>query len=374
MLTASPLFVGTLKQSHQALTRAILRKPNATVRSGFHDEVEFTVTSGSLNLDGTRNVWRTASLELAPLSSVDLSTLQDIDTRSRIRIERGIRFPSGAEEWVVVGNMQVTEAEIDNREATVRVTAVDMGGLIEDYGLITPYVPKALDGTWLTTVEAIKDLVNTAIVWDQIPAWHVDATLDLTVKPVENTVFSGSRWEAIKKLAESLGAVVHVGVDGSWHIKAAATSTTVVETFATGNNGTIVNFSKMRSRIEQYNAVPLRWETPTIGGLVFMVDNDPASPTYWNGPFGRRPRDEETNDTIKTEQQAIDAATALLDQYKGRAASLSFTAVHNPLLEPMDVIEVKTRKGVEVHVIDAINYPLAGGVMSCTTRLIRETP
>jgi hypothetical protein len=370
MLTASADFKAALTYSHRALTRAILLTPG--VSSGFVEQPPLTLTSGRLRLDSTRNIWRSGSIEVAPADTFDRDRLGAIDSTCRVRLERGIRYPNGAEEWVVIGLFQVQDVEPQLSSGTVPITISDLGSLVEDFPLALPYSPQDAQGNWLTTVNAIKDLVTLAIVWDVIPGWDIDPTVDQVVKPITSTVFTGSRWAAIQALAESIHAVVYPQPDGRWRIRdatiAAGTPNLYLEA---GREGTIVDLTRTASRRDQFNAIPLRWESPSIGGLVFVVDNDAASPSYWNGPFGRKPRDEQTNDLILTEQQAIDAAWALLDQYKGRTSSLSFTAIHNPLLEPLDVVEVKTDLGTEVHVIDSVDYPLDGGTMRCQTRIVR---
>ena len=371
MLTASALFKQTLKHSHRALTRVTLLAPQAG--GGFTDAATLYVTSGTLRIDGTRNVWRSGNFKLAPQDSTDVDLLLDIDSTYRLRLERGIYYADGTQEWVQIGLLQIQETKIDIAHGYADVSANDLGSLIEDYDLITPYAPLDMSGNALTTINAIKDLVGAAEVWDTIPGWVVDPSLSTTATPVAGTVFTGSRWNAIKKLAESIGAVVSVTPTGYWHIRSATVDMdNPVATYAAGNGGVLVDYTRVRSRSEQYNAIPLNWESPMGGGLVFMVDADPTSPTYWDGPFGRRPRAAETNSLVTTLTQAQAAATALLDQYRGRALSLDFTAVHDPLLEPFDVITVSARGLSQVHVVDSISYPLAGGRMTVSTRLLRE--
>jgi hypothetical protein len=371
MLTATPLFSEALRYSHRALTRVTLMLPGET--SGFVDGPVLSVSSGSLRIDGTRNVWRSGNMTLVPIGSVDRDDLVAIDSTSRLRIERGIRYPNGRDEWVTIALVQVTEASLSLKEAAISVAFSDLGSLVEDFKLTTPYVPQDMDGNWMTTVDAIKDLVKLAVVWDVVPDWVIDPSIDQVVKPITTTVFTGSRWEAIKTLSDSLGAVTYFRPDGHWAIRSAeANLANPVMHFSIGRDGVVVDYERTISRTDQYNAIPLRWESPNIGGLVFIVDADPTSPTFWNGPFGRHPKDEENNDTIVTEGQAISAARALLDQYRGRAASINFSSVHNPLLEPLDVITLEAGSQSETHIVDSIDYPLAGGTMRVKTRLVRQ--
>ena len=370
MLTATARFKAALKESHTAMSRIVLLQPGTT--SGYTEAGKFSIASGTLMMDGTRNVWRQANVTVIPHDMFSKAELDKVGVTSRIRIDRGIRFAEGPEEWVTMATLQVQEVVMSVDKIGVDISAYDCGSQIDDYTLITPYVPQDKVGVKLTTVAAIQDLVNTADVWET-STWKIDTGIDQTVTPPDGTVFTGGRWEAVNNLAKSLGAIVHSDVDGSWRIRHAdITNDAVVDTYKTGGGGVIVGHNARHSRDEMYNAVPLRWEGVNEGGLVFLVDNDASSPTFWNGPFGRKPAPEENVDTVKTAQQAQDAAAALLSQKKGATRLVDFTAVHNPLLEPLDVIDVKVDGKTQRHVIDSISYPLAGGTMSCQTRMLRE--
>ena len=140
----------------------------------------------------------------------------------------------------------------------------------------------------------------------------------------------------------------------------------------------LVDRTVKQSRREMFNAVTVTWEGPSASGTVFVVDSDPNSPTYWDGPWGKKTAPTQRLDTVTTEEQAIDAAYALLDQYKGKARQIDFKSVHNPLIEPFDVVTVSSypqggsRAALsEEHVMDAVQYPLMGGEMTAETRQVQ---
>lgn len=369
MIPASVKFQEALKYSHIALTRAVLLLP--TEENTFVEGGEFAVSGGLLSIDGRRNIRRQGSLTLAPATGFDLSVFNSVTDQTRLRVDRGLRFIDGTTEWVTIATLAVQSATRSLREGTLQVSAYDPSSCIDDYTLITPYAPVGKDQVPLTTVEAIKDLVDIAL-WEKA-VWHVDSGIDTSVKPQAGTVFTGSRWDAINKLAKSLSAEVFVDQLGEWHIYAIQTDGWVAcDSFKTGPGGVLVDGTTSRDRRDVYNAVPLRWEGPTGGGLVFVVDADPNSPTFWNGPFGRKPAPEQRVETVTTQKQAIDAATALLAQFKGFTASVNFRSVHNPLIEPGDVLEVVVPDYSlhQLHVVDSINYELVGGSMSAQTRAV----
>lgn len=371
MIPASDLFKEMLKTSHTALSRAQVWQP--TESNTYVYEKTLAITGGNITADQRRNIRRQASLTLAPETGFDLSVFDSVTNRCRLVIQRGIRFFDGTEEWVTIGTLAVQSSQRQLGEGTLQVTGYDPSSCIDDFSLITSYVPVDAAQKKLTTVQAIQDLVDIAL-WETA-VWHIGAGIDTAAYPPDGTVFTGSRWDAINNLAKSLSAGVWVDANGEWHLEKTQTDNWVaVDTFTTGENGVIVDGTSAQDRRDIYNAVPLRWEGPNIGGLVFVVDSDKDSPTYWSGPFGRRPSSEQRVDTVTSEAQAIDAAKALLAQYKGFSATVRFTSLHNPLIEPGDVLEVVVPdyRLHQLHVVDAISYQLAAGSMSVETRAVKN--
>lgn len=371
MIPASELFQQSLKTSHTALTRAQVWQP--TAENTYVYEKTLAVCGGNLTIDGRRNIWRQGNITLAPYSGFDLAVFDSITSSSRLKIQRGIQFLNGTTEWVTIADLTVQSSTRSLGQGTLSVSAYDPSSCIDDYTLITPYAPIGTNQQALTTVEAIQDLVDIAL-WETA-VWVIDAGIDLTVKPPAGTVFTGSRWDAVNNLAKGLSGEVYVDAAGLWHLHKIQTADWVsCETVATGVGGVIVDGTTSKDRRDVFNGVPLRWEGPNAGGMVFMVDNDPLSPTYWNGPFGRKPSSEQRVDTVTSEAQAIEAAKALLAQFKGFTASVKYQSLHNPLLEPNDVVEVIVPDYAlhQLHVIDSITYDLTQGSMSVDSRAVQN--
>lgn len=384
MLTASDKFKANLRTSHRPMVRCAVYLPDDAGDYQFNGYLG--VSSGSLSIDYRRNIRRQVTgLQIAPISPEAETTfitnpnssdfLESLATASaEIDVEWGLRFPDRTEEWVTVARLRMEEGNSRVTGAPVSLTSVfDLGCRVADFTLITPYAPFTTGGTKLTYIEAIQDLVNTAYPAGHSPTWTIDGSLDSTSKPPDNTAFTGDRWTAIQALAKAINATVGATASGEWAITSAVTGTTSVWTVNTGTDGVLVDGENAFSRREQYNAIPVRWESPTGGGgLAYIVDSDPTSPTYYDGPFGRKPRSEETVATITTSDQATAYATTLLNQYKGLTRSVSLTSIHNPLLEPNDVIDLEQEDGTfEQHIIDSITLPLDGGTMTLETRVLR---
>lgn len=361
MLTASSTFLDGLRYSHKIMSRASLidRGTGGVITT-------FDIVSGSMSLDSRSNIWRQVSMEL---TSPWVERFDLLDVTGLIRVERGVLYYDKGEEWVTVGEFYIQELSHVYSGRRVAVTAYDIGTAVEDFRLITPYVPQSQVGVQLTFVQAIQDLLDAAVPGAQLV---LDPGVDTLMTPTIGTVFSGSRWDAINQLAKPLGAIVHPTADNTFRIHKVTGDEQPVWQVFSGKGGALVDVTNVRSRREQFNAVHVRWESPAGSGVALIVDSDPDSPTYWLGPFGKKPAPEESLPETDSNSAATEAAIALLNQYKGFARSLSFTSITNPLLEPLDVVQITTPGGLtEDYVIDSITYDLGGATMTCETRLVR---
>jgi hypothetical protein len=143
----------------------------------------------------------------------------------------------------------------------------------------------------------------------------------------------------------------------------------VVDSVRSGHRGTMTQLQSSTTRVEQFNAVGLSCESPAQEPIfVYIVDDDPASPTYYDGPFGRKPY-MTRNDSVTNVDDAIIAARGILNRRKTAARDVTLDAVYQPLLQPLDsVFLLEEGMGVqEAHTIESIDLPLVGGKMSMKT-------
>jgi hypothetical protein len=382
MLTATPKFHAHLRMSHSVTCRAGLWLPGED--GAYEFQGYLGVAGGELSIDWTRQIRRQVTrLILSTLESTIAnrfagpaarSYVESLTTQSaELTIEWGLRYPDG-DEWVQIARLRVEESVLSGTSGSIDVTAYDPATRVADFDLVTVYAPYDLEGAKLTYLEAIQDLVDTAYPSAHPPTWHVDPSIDDVSLPPDGTAFTGARWDAIDSLAAAIDAEVYTDANGDWWVTPITRSTAAVWLANAGQDGVLVDDSTRFSRREQYNAVAIRWENPTNGGgLVFLVDADPTSPTYYDGPFGRKPRPEETVATITTEEQAIAYATSVLGRYTGRTKSIDLTTLHNPLLEPGDVIGVRLLNGTaERHIVDSIRLPFGDGTMTIATRVLQS--
>ena len=361
MLQASDEFKSMLHSSHVIWVKASL------VDAATDSVIEtFDVVDGAIQIDGRSNAWRTLDVTVA---SPFTEALDKIDVTGAIRIDRGVSHGSQPPtEWITLGTFYVQETRREYESGTVAIAAADIGQTIEDYSLITPYAPQYGDQQ-MTFVQAITELIRavhpSAVV-------EVGDGVDTAMTTAAGTVFTGSRWDAINQLGNGLGAVVHTTTRNSFRIDKIIEGGEPVWFFHSNEAGTLVSVTSVRSRREQYNAVQVRWETPNGTGMAFVVDSDPDSPTYWDGPFGRKPAAEESLPEVDSHEAGLAAARAMLTQHKGFARSVNFKSVANPLIEPYDVVRVSTPDGHgEDHIIDSISLDLTAASMSAETRMVR---
>ncbi|MDO8308558.1 MAG: hypothetical protein Q7V58_09435 [Actinomycetota bacterium] len=357
MIVASARFSEALAYSHRTLTRITI------------DGDTIPLESGSLNLNRPANVRRTANLLLRDDPATP-GLLAGITTASQVLVEKGITFLDRSTEYVTVGTLYVQELDGDPDRLALAVVLSDAAQLVDDYPLITAWSPSS-GGSPLTVVNSIKSLVDEAV--PGTPTWSVDAGISTSQATLAGAVYKAGtgRWSAINELAAMLGAAVFVDAVGVWHIDPAEPDPTPVARIATGAGGVLVQASIKATRRDTYNGIAIEWgSTDTEGGIVLVTDDDPTSPTYWDGTWGRRPKPT-TKLAVETEAEAIAAAAALLAGSRGAQSGINFQAVYNPLLEPNDVVTIATSPSTEAdHVLDRITLPLVGGTMTAETRVV----
>lgn len=158
-----------------------------------------------------------------------------------------------------------------------------------------------------------------------------------------------SRMDAIRDIARALGADVRVDDDGILTVTPERKVESIAHrSFVHGEESAYVSIGTEAMRDEAYNAVIARGTkddgTPVQG---IAVDDDPTSPTYYYGPYGRRNRFYESQ-LIKTVAQAKSSAASILKQELYRSGTVKVKAPPDPRLEVGDTIEVTDESGFTV--------------------------
>jgi hypothetical protein len=106
---------------------------------------------------------------------------------------------------------------------------------------------------------------------------------------------------------------------------------------------------------------------------VEVFDEDSTSPTYRFGKFGEVPIFVNSN-LLRTEAEAIIAASSLLNLYIGAQETISWNSLVDPTLDVQDVVYIKAEgaKVDRVVIIDSLSIPLTPEAsMSAVARTVR---
>lgn len=334
---------------------------------------EFPIVSGDLQFDANADVRGTLSVTTAGYLDWPRSTADRLNPfGSEVFVERGIIYGNNVREWVSQGYYRITDIDRDKvlTNAPITIKAQDrMSGLIEAR-LTNPISFDA--GTPADIMYAT--LVNE--IYPTVPITY-DFSASTTTWP-GNHIVEEDRFKFLKEVTESLGKIMYFTYDGSFRVQSPPSPISPLWTVSRGERGVLVSMSQRITRQGIYNAVVV--SSDAVGGgdvapiTQVVKDLDPASPTYWNGAFGHVPRFFSSS-FIRTDQQAIDAGTAMLDRAKGLPYDVNLSFVPNPALEVLDPVLVlyDDRRQPEIHVLDEIKLGLTvKGAMDATSRKIRE--
>lgn len=331
-----------------------------------------TVIDGSVTLDQTA-----ATRGRADITVVDDGTLGLVptDTASQlapygneIRVSRGLYFPSGVSELVALGVFRLDQVDVDDQPdgMQIRIAGQDRSARIIDARFEEPY--QVVQGT--NYGDAILAVLQAA--WPEIP---YDLTTTSQTTPALISEEGGDRWQFARDMAAAIGMDLYFNGDGTVVMRpVTSVSADPIATIAEGEDGVLLTAARSWNRQGTYNRVIATGENtgeaaPARG---VATDDNAASPTYYFGPFGKVPRFY-ASPFITTNDQAADAAQAILSRELGTTQQASFGSLVLPHLEPDDAVLItRERAGIdETHILDQITIPLgAEGVMSGSTRAV----
>jgi hypothetical protein len=345
------------------------------------------VNSVTFELDGLAQIRRSATIivgeDFAETRGRD--ALEAITTRDGVvRLEHAVN-PLGAEQssalvWVVLATLRVQDLNRSATTASTEIIAFDRTMLLDEFQLPTP---QPLNDTYLNLIERMIAELKAPAAAPPPPVltepFIVHPSIDTALRPApgKSLAQGANRLEEMQRLAEAIGGVISCDQLGRFTLAPYTLPGPRVLALTLGEGGTIENVGEEFSRTNQYNAVGIEF-TPTdpdTGQIqskqFYKYDNVPSSPTYYDGPFGRRNIFfQEEYAHVPNDATANKIATERLKQYTGSIRGLNLSVVYNPLLEPGDRISVEFPDGVvEDHIIDQISMQLGTSArMSVVTR------
>lgn len=263
-----------------------------------------------------------------------------------------------------VFGVDATGVTDDGTQLATTVNLFDRSRAVSEARLVTARVFPA--GTLVTS--AIVDLVSAAVGAIDLVIAPDQTTLPLTVLDAQS-----DPWVEATRLAESIGAEVFFDDAGRLSILPEPTlngqpSVTVTD----GDGGSLTSFGLNWSRDGVYNAVIATGANSDDSSAPYAIarDLDSESPTFWDGPFGRKPRFY-SSELLTSDDQARVAAQAILQRSLGVPRSVRFDAVPDPSIRPSSIIRLRrSARGIdETHIVETITVPLtATETQTGTTR------
>lgn len=370
MRPVSSRFLEALSKSHRLATRIEVLASNVVIAT-----ID-TALSGGVTLDRASQVRGRADLTIVDDGTLGLVPDAAADLLApygnEIRVSRGIQYPDDELELVSLATLGIQDTDVDSNASgtTIRVTGLDRAQRVIDARFEEPY--EIDEGT--NYADAIQDTLDAAIA-----GLTYSFPTITTTTPHLIAAEGDDRWAFVQSMGESLGMLLYFDGDGTCVLDPVAQPTGTADLeLVEGATGVLVAAGRRWTREGAFNRVIATGEnTGTDAAPVRGVatDDNPLSPTYYYGQFGKIPRFY-SSQFLTTDAQALDAATAILARETGTSQSVTFGAVVNPAVEPNDIARItRTVAGIdENHVIDNLTIPLdAAGVMSGQTRAVQVT-
>lgn len=361
-------FADALTQSHSIVTRATLLPAG-----GGFETILTNVVEGEVTLDANAEIRGRCDVRLIDDGTFNLTPRVPNDLLSpygnEIRLERGIRYSDGFEKLFSLGIFRIDSSDVEDigTDFGIRCTGLDRSARIHDARFEAP-ATLAAGTNYGELIEAVAIAGYPSVITD----FH-DTTETAPQLSVES---SDSRWEFCQNAAKAIGMELFFNGDGILILKPVTQigEGIAIWTIAEGLNGVLINTSRRWTREGAFNRVIATGEnlgdegTPPVRGVA--TDDNPMSPTYYEGSFGKVPRFF-VSEFITTEEQAISAAESILAKELGTTQQVNFGSIVNPALVPGNIVRIAREKiGLdENHIIDTLQIPLsAEGIMTGTTR------
>ena len=346
----SDRFLPRLAESHTPVTQVQLFLTDGRV-------VELPHTGGSVTVDRSQAIRRTCTVTCADPSLIPRTPTDQLATYgARLRVARGVDYQDGSRpELVPLGVFRLDSVDGDVTDGPVNLQGKALEAVVQDDKFTAPYTATG------TVVGAI-----TAIIQRSLPT--ADILSLITDAPIGSRVFDieGDPWAGCQEIAAAAGAEVYTNADGVFVISTLPDLTTATPVWQVDaiEGGVYISGNRAMSSDNVFNGVLARGENtadnvPPVSSLA--TDSDPHSPTYWGGPFGRRPTFYSSSTLITTSACAA-AANLKLAAAKAPNASGNFSSLPNPALEPGDVLRVTHPDGSkELHQVASFSVPLDNG-------------
>jgi hypothetical protein len=362
---ATDEFLAEVRKSHHVISYVTVTSPTGETQ-------RLPATGGGVTEDASAEVRRRCTLSvvdntgvLTPRSEADLLTPYGTE----VRPYRGVKYADGREEVMPLGVFRISTVDVDDSvggSPDIQIEAYDRSRAIARGKFEQPYtVAKATN-----LVDAIKAIIGLTYPDAEYDSITTTMTTSAPLIFDSNT----SPWLAVTQIAQSMGCEIYFGSTGRVVIAPPPDIDALPGpdfTFVEGKGCTMTNIKSRFTDDPGFNGIVLTGaslgdEKPPVRVVVW--DTEPTSPTYYLGPYGKVP-DFVTDENVKTEAEATNAATSLLQGYLGFSDQVSITAWPNPALTAGSIVQVqRERSGVNgLYSVDAITTPMSAKDASAIT-------
>lgn len=252
-----------------------------------------------------------------------------------LRVTRGIDFATGPQyRWIIfIGRIQ--EATL-NTDGTCVIRASDLCADVIENLFVVPDSSQVGSDVAAEVRRLITDALPTATF----------GTFDTFGIPVQALAWQLDRGQALDELSQSVGAFWYALADGSFVLRRYAWTIPglPVVTYSDDDDGSISDSSASRSREDVYNSLTVTGERLNGDDPVYATafDDNPASPTFVLGPFGRRHQLLRLQ-TPASQGSAVGAAKDNLKRLTALVDTWSWDMTPDAALELGDIVSLNVR-------------------------------
>lgn len=367
MRPASEAFKAAVRADHKVVVQCDVLRYDKVI------EDSIPIADGNVSLDRTAAIRATCDLTIPDMVPTTARSLL-APYGNELAVYRGIDFgPGGGTELIRLGKFRLDTAEAGEPGRSVRIVGKDRSATVSDARLEALHVQGA--GTNYAT--AIQILIaaglSGATTFPFALAATTHSTPDLFVQE------QSDRWATAQSWAQAYGHELFFDGDGvcTSRIEPDIATFPAVFDIDEGPGGILIDVATSWDREGMYNRVIAIGENPGNPSIYRGVatDNDPSSPTYYNGPFGRVPTFF-ASPLLSSDSMAVAAALTVLRRVLGQTQAVRFDSIVAPFLEPGDIVNVLRSTlpiNASPHLIETLTIPLSPtGMMSGSTRTRRS--
>lgn len=363
MQPRSALFDATVSRPHTVLVSADVLAGGKVIASGL------PVSGGTVDGNRAQFARQTCTVAIGDPAYIPTGAPGDLlaPYGNELRVWRGAITPAGPE-LMCLGTFGIRSVsyEVGVAFKGVMVTGLDRCKRLAETRFPYPRTSQA-------QVSAINQVIT--LISEVVPYAEIRVDPRLLDQTLPQVTWRSDRDKAIADIMSSLGGEIFCDPYGAFVLQPIpAPSGAPVFTVQGGDGGVLVGAQPTVTRDGVFNGVLAYSSTtnveepPIVSDL--MIDDDPTSPTFWGGNFGKVVGYYESS-LLTDYTQANTAARALLLNQIGAARSINYSQLVNAAVELGDIgLVVNPDTGIaERHLHDQLTVPLEiGGVMTAQTR------